>query len=134
MTEEISSDAQEDPAALVVSEEIPNEGRVPCPHCAELVLPQAVKCKHCGSHLGGRTWFSLGVDSAGNWFAAILSLLLPGLGQLLQNRIVKAIPLFVLAALFWLSGAWLLIGIVHLWAAASALVYMPSEETPKGGP
>ena len=28
-----------------------NQKRVKCPYCAELVLPEAVKCKHCGSQL-----------------------------------------------------------------------------------
>lgn len=27
------------------------EGRVPCFQCAELVMPQALKCKHCGADL-----------------------------------------------------------------------------------
>jgi phage shock protein PspC (stress-responsive transcriptional regulator) len=26
-----------------------------CPYCAEEVRAEAVKCKHCGSYLGGRT-------------------------------------------------------------------------------
>jgi phage shock protein PspC (stress-responsive transcriptional regulator) len=25
-----------------------------CPYCAEEVRPEAIKCKHCGSYIGGR--------------------------------------------------------------------------------
>ena len=28
------------------------EGLVKCPYCAEMVKPEAVKCKHCGSDIG----------------------------------------------------------------------------------
>ena len=30
------------------------DGRVPCPECAEAVLPQARKCPYCRSSIGGR--------------------------------------------------------------------------------
>ncbi len=33
-----------------------------CPYCAEDVRAEAVKCKHCGSYLGGRTR-----PPAGDW-------------------------------------------------------------------
>lgn len=29
------------------------EGLVKCPYCAELIKPEAVKCKHCGSDIDG---------------------------------------------------------------------------------
>lgn len=30
-----------------------NSGLVKCPYCAELIKPEAVKCKHCGSEVEG---------------------------------------------------------------------------------
>jgi hypothetical protein len=30
------------------------DGRVPCPDCAEAILPQARKCPYCRSFIGGR--------------------------------------------------------------------------------
>jgi hypothetical protein len=30
------------------------DGRVPCPECAEAILPQARKCPYCRSIVGGR--------------------------------------------------------------------------------
>jgi len=58
-----------------------------------------------------------GQGSAGNVIAAICSLFIPGLGQLVQGRLVAALVHFVLAALLWL----LLLGwIVHLWSIIDA--------------
>jgi TM2 domain-containing membrane protein YozV len=52
-----------------------------------------------------------GPGSAGNVLAALCSLFIPGLGQLLQGRIFSALLHFLLAALLWLIAlGWL----VHL--------------------
>ncbi len=55
--------------------------------------------------------------STGNVIAALASFFIPGLGQLLQGRLMMAIIQFVLAALLWfvLMG-WL----VHLWSIIDA--------------
>jgi TM2 domain-containing membrane protein YozV len=66
-----------------------------------------------------------------NIISAILSLFWPGLGQLVQGRLGKAILFFLLAAILW----WLLLGwIIHLWAAIDAAsfrdqaaVYYPGD-------
>ncbi len=43
-----------------------------------------------------------GQGSGGNVLAALCSFFIPGLGQLLQGRLMKAIIQFVLAAALWL--------------------------------
>lgn len=61
-----------------------------------------------------------GQGSAGNVIAALCSFIIPGLGQLLQGRLVRAAIQFVLAGLLWI----LLLGwIVHLWSILDAALY-----------
>ncbi|ASP49611.1 hypothetical protein [Cognaticolwellia beringensis] len=62
--------------------------------------------------------------SGGNVLAAICSLFIPGLGQLVQGRIIPAILFFVFASIFW-GLSWLVFpivfaGITHLWAIIDA--------------
>jgi TM2 domain-containing membrane protein YozV len=63
-----------------------------------------------------------GQGSAGNVIAAICSLFVPGLGQLVQGRLLKAIIQFVLAATLWV----ILLGwIIHLWSVLDAATWKP---------
>ncbi len=63
-----------------------------------------------------------GQGSAGNVIAALASFFIPGLGQLLQGRLLMAIIMFVLAGLLWL----LLLGwIIHLWSILDAALFKP---------
>lgn len=65
-----------------------------------------------------------GQGSAGNVIAALCSFFVPGLGQLIQGRLVKAIIHFVLAGLLW----FILLGwIIHLWSIIDAALYKPSS-------
>lgn len=63
-----------------------------------------------------------GQGSAGNVIAALASFFIPGLGQLLQGRLVKAILMFVLAAALWIV---LLGWIIHLWSILDAALWKP---------
>lgn len=55
--------------------------------------------------------------SAGNIIAAVCSFFIPGLGQLVQGRVLAALIHFVLAALLW----FLLLGwLMHLWSIVDA--------------
>ena len=63
-----------------------------------------------------------GQGSAGNVIAALCSFFIPGLGQLLQGRLVKAFIQFVLAAVLWV---FLLGWIIHLWSIIDAATYKP---------
>lgn len=65
---------------------------------------------------------STGQGSAGNVIAALCSFFVPGLGQLVQGRLLIAAFQFVLAALLWL----ILLGwIVHLWSILDAALFKP---------
>lgn len=62
--------------------------------------------------------------STANVLAAICSFFIPGLGQLVQGRLLTAAVHFVLAALLWLIWlGW----IVHIWSIYSAAVYRPER-------
>jgi TM2 domain-containing membrane protein YozV len=63
-----------------------------------------------------------GQGSAGNVIAALASLFIPGLGQLLQGRLAMAIVQFVLAGVLW----FLLLGwAIHLWSVIDAALWKP---------
>lgn len=65
-----------------------------------------------------------GQGSAGNVIAALCSFFVPGLGQLLQGRLVRAAIQFILAAVLW----WILLGwIIHLWSVLDAATYKPAH-------
>jgi TM2 domain-containing membrane protein YozV len=65
---------------------------------------------------------STGQGSAGNVIAAICSFFIPGLGQLVQGRLLMALVQFVLAGVLWLIFlGW----IVHLWSILDAALFKP---------
>ncbi|MBU6181250.1 MAG: hypothetical protein KGR46_00365 [Verrucomicrobia bacterium] len=65
---------------------------------------------------------STGQGSAGNVIAALCSLIIPGLGQLLQGRPLPAVLFFVGAGVAWLF----LVGlIIHLWSCFNAAMWKP---------
>jgi TM2 domain-containing membrane protein YozV len=61
-----------------------------------------------------------GQGSAGNVIAAICSFFVPGLGQLVQGRLLMALFQFVLAAALWI----ILLGwLIHLWSIIDAATW-----------
>jgi TM2 domain-containing membrane protein YozV len=61
-----------------------------------------------------------GPGSAGNVIAAICSFFIPGLGQLVQGRLLMALIMFVLAGVLWIFWlGWL----VHIWSVIDAALY-----------
>ncbi|ABS06483.1 hypothetical protein [Shewanella baltica] len=62
--------------------------------------------------------------SAGNVISAIASLFFPGLGQLLQGRIMAALLFFIITvvgyALWWLIVPAVIGAIFHLWSIIDA--------------
>jgi len=63
-----------------------------------------------------------GQGSAGNVIAALASFFIPGLGQLVQGRLLIALVMFVMAGVLWV---FLLGWIIHLWSILDAAVYKP---------
>ncbi len=65
-----------------------------------------------------------GQGSTGNVIAALASFFIPGLGQLIQGRPIRAAIQFVMAALLWLVWlGW----IIHLWSILDAALWKPRE-------
>jgi TM2 domain-containing membrane protein YozV len=65
---------------------------------------------------------SVGKGSTGNVIAALASFFIPGLGQLIQGRLLRALVFFVSAALLWLIWmGW----IIHLWSIIDAALWKP---------
>ena len=63
-----------------------------------------------------------GQGSTGNVIAALCSFFIPGIGQLLQGRLLKAAIQFVLAGLLWFIWmGW----IIHLWSIIDAAMFKP---------
>lgn len=58
-----------------------------------------------------------GQGSGGNVIAALCSFFIPGLGQLLQGRLLIAIVMFVAAGALWIV---LLGWVIHLWSILDA--------------
>ena len=61
-----------------------------------------------------------GQGSTGNVLAAICSFFIPGLGQLVQGRVLSSLFFFVMAGIMWL---FLLGWIFHLWAILDAALW-----------
>ncbi len=65
-----------------------------------------------------------GQGSTGNVIAAVCSFFIPGLGQLVQGRILMALVQFVLAFLLWFIWlGW----IIHLWSILDAALWKPKR-------
>lgn len=61
-----------------------------------------------------------GQGSTGNVIAALASFFIPGLGQLIQGRLLMAVIHFLLAAVLWIIFlGW----IIHLWSILDAALF-----------
>ena len=126
---------------------------IPCPLCAESILPNAVKCKHCGEFLDGRSSSQpvaqqpvviqqmvqpapvvnvsqqMVVHHANHkrwnpFVAAILSLFLPGLGQIYKGQFLNGLAWLVLTIVGYIC--FIIPGVVlHLCCVLGALTGDP---------
>ena len=65
-----------------------------------------------------------GQGSTGNVIAALASFFVPGLGQLIQGRLLMAIVQFVLAGVLWI---FLLGWAIHVWSVLDAALWKPKS-------
>ena len=63
-----------------------------------------------------------GQGSTGNVIAAVCSFFIPGLGQLVQGRVLMALIQFVLAGVLWV---FFLGWIIHVWSIIDAALWKP---------
>lgn len=66
--------------------------------------------------------------SAGNVIAALCSFIIPGLGQLVQGRVGKALLHLIIYGLLWAVGLFGLIplwAIMHIWSCVEAALWTP---------
>jgi hypothetical protein len=59
--------------------------------------------------------------------AALCSFVAPGLGQLVQGRLIVALIHFVLAIVIWVISFGYLGWVMHIWSAASAALFRPDR-------
>ena len=66
--------------------------------------------------------------SAGNVIAALASFFIPGLGQLVQGRLVAAAVFLITAALLYaLVVTWPIALIIHIWSIVNAALFKSKE-------
>jgi TM2 domain-containing membrane protein YozV len=63
-----------------------------------------------------------GPGTTPNVIAALASFFIPGLGQLIQGRILMAVIFFLLSCVMWVV---LLGWLLHIWACIDAALYHP---------
>lgn len=68
---------------------------------------------------------SAGQGSTGNVVAALASFFFPGLGQLIQGRVLAALLFFLGAGLLWFVSFGTLGWIIHIWACINAALWKP---------
>ena len=68
-----------------------------------------------------------GQGSAGNVISALATFFMPGLGQLIQGRMMRAAFFFVVVWALYLSVIlWPIGAVAHLWAILDAALFRPS--------
>jgi len=80
-----------------------------CSNCGGKVVPSASNCPHCGVRLAGvkRSGFSDNRSFKQKFIGfskGVLSLLVPGLGQLVNKQYIKAIFFFSVPAILWTAS------------------------------
>jgi len=77
------------------------DGTKACPYCGETIQSIARKCKHCGEYLDDSLRATRIPARTADWnagIAAVLSLIIPGAGQIYKGRLGAGIAWFILVA------------------------------------
>ncbi|MDB4952317.1 MAG: hypothetical protein JWM27_4966 [Gemmatimonadetes bacterium] len=69
-----------------------------------------------------------GPGSTANVIAALASFFVPGLGQLIQGRLGRAIFMLVVGIVIWAVSFGTLGWIIHIWSAIDAALWKPRYE------
>ncbi len=108
------------------------ESQKDCKFCGESILESAIKCKHCGEFLDGRNRVPVIINQqrVPKWspgVAAVLSFLLPGLGQMYKGQIFNGMGWCVVTilgyAFFVIPGL-----VLHVCCVFSAAAGDPYED------
>lgn len=111
-----------------------------CSKCGETVSETANFCEHCGAKLDGEKRHEtivketiVVVPQKNPFFAAILSFVIPGLGQVYNGQVEKGIVLVllgVIAYLLWSAGIGIIFSFI-LWVYAIYDAYKCADEANK---
>jgi TM2 domain-containing membrane protein YozV len=127
LTGEVARQDEEDDRRAAREEEWrrrepPREKR--CPYCREYVLARAVQCKHCGEILDEELAESRSRrrEPARRWnpgVAAVLSFLIPGLGQMYKGQVLSGLLWFLVMAALYTAAS------LGIFCCFSGLVLLP---------
>jgi ribosomal protein S27E len=113
------------PVFAETSRDDPAEGERFCPYCSEAIKASAIKCKHCGEFLDGRDPREDSIEARptremNRGIAAVLSLVIPGAGQMYRGKVLQGFVwlVCVYAGYLLLFFPGLLLHALCVWMAA----------------
>jgi len=99
-----------------------------CPSCENEITSKTEKCPNCGLEFGGDYSYLI-KDGGHNIVPAIGSAIFPGIGQLLNDQLTKALVFIILGTIFhhyvynWIIGTYIFIPIIVILLLWTYFVY-----------